>query len=220
MRSWRLIVLLLLFGGGAIALRYLSTRHDGNLDGQAAPATQAAYDYEAHDVVLRQMGPDGRLAYQIEAQQITQLPDSGKVIAQALTLYHDPPGTPVGSPNRWKLTADQGELPAEGGVVTLTGKAHARGIPVGTSTAVNVATERLRYDIAAQELGSDTEVQLDWGKARMRCRTMQANIATGDAMLESCVVDWGAARMQCRKVQANIRTGDWARDLCDDTVDP
>src|SRR5690242_20742889 len=98
MRSWRLIVLLLLFGVGAVALWLGSTgRSSRDLAAQTADPTQVAYDYEAQDVVLRQMGPDGRLAYQIEAKQITQLPDSGRVIAQSLTLYHDPPGTPIGS---------------------------------------------------------------------------------------------------------------------------
>ncbi len=147
---------------------------------------QAAYDYQAHDVVLRQMGPDGRMAFQIEAQQITQLPANGRIInAQGLTLYHDPPGTEPGGPNRWTLTADSGELPAEGGTITLAGKVRAHGIPVGSRIALTFATEHLQYDMTAQEITSADEVLLTWGGNTMRGRGLKANIKTTDVELGS-----------------------------------
>lgn len=221
MRSWRLVVLLLLFSAGAAALWFGSTgRGDGSRTAQPAESSRAAYDYEANDVVLRQMGPDGRLTFQIEARQITQLPDSGRVIAGTLTLYHDPPGTPVGSPHRWTLTADRGELPAEGGVVTLSGKVHARSIPVGALAELKIATDHLRYDMATQELGSDETVRLDWGNRHMRCGAMRANITTGSSALDSCDLEWGGKRMQCRRVEVNFRTGNLALESCDATLGP
>ncbi len=84
--------LLVLLGAGAAAFWISRSPPDQSQAGQDENAPQAAYDYEASDVVMRQMGPDGRMAFQIEAREITQLPDSGRITARGLTLYHDPPG--------------------------------------------------------------------------------------------------------------------------------
>ncbi len=143
-----------------------------------------AYDYEAHNVVLRQMGPDGRLAFQVEAKEVTQLPDSGRITAQGVTVYHDPPGTGIGSPNRWTLTADNGELPAEGGVITLAGRVHAHGVPVGGKQEVTVSTEHMRYDPATQELSSDDEVLVTMGGSSMQGRVLRANMKTSEVTLQ------------------------------------
>ena len=181
MKPWRVIILLLL----AVAAAALWVRHRGNeqqaRSSQDAAATQVAYDYEAHDVVLRQMGPDGRLAFQIEARQITQLPDSGRISAQGLTLHHDPSGAGPDGPNRWTLTADSGELPAEGGVVTLAGNVRAQGVPVGGRTQVTFATDSLRYDMDTQELCSDGEVQLTFGSNTTRVQGLCFNVQTNEA---------------------------------------
>lgn len=179
MNSRRTWLLLLLLAVAAAAFWYGRGEPGGSGAGGSAEP-QVAYDYEAHDVVLRQMGPDGRLLYQVEARQITQLPDSGRITAQGLTLYHDPPGTEPGGPNRWTLTADNGELPAAGGVITLDGNVQARGIALGGRTPVTFATARLRYDIGAQELCSDDEVQLTWGGNTMRNQGLCFNFGTNE----------------------------------------
>ncbi len=185
MRSWRVIVLLLL-ALAAAGVWFVRTRQQNQTQaGPADEAPQAAYDYEAHDVVLRQMGPDGSMSFQVEAKEITQLPNNGRITARDLTVYHDPPGTEPGGPNRWTLTADYGDLPAEGGVITLTGKVRAHGIPVGGTTAMTIATEHLRYDPAAQELSNDDAVQLTWDCNIMQGRALRANIGTSDVTLES-----------------------------------
>lgn len=187
MRAWRLIALLLLLAAGLAGLWYARSHlPDDGQSGNAAEDPQVAYDYEAHDVVLRQMDPAGRLAFQVEAREITQLPDSGRMLAKSLTLHHDPPGTVVGGPNRWTLTADSGELPALGGVVTLSGHVRAHGLPVGGRNPITLATEHLRYDMSKQELSSDVPVQLNWGGKNMKCDKVQANIGTGVVTLEFC----------------------------------
>jgi LPS export ABC transporter protein LptC len=175
-RRLALLVLLLLVAAGAL-WTWRSGQDGETTPGGAAPPQQA-YDYEAHDVVLRQMGPDGRLQFQVEARQITQLPESGRIAAEGLTLYHDPPGTEPGGPNRWTLTADRGELPAEGGVVTLDGNVRARGIPVGGRSPVTFAAARLQYDMTTQELCSKDEVQLTLGSSIARVQGLCFNVAT------------------------------------------
>ncbi len=186
MRPWRFALLLVLLGVAAAALWYgrMGNREPAAAGGKPAPP-QVAYDYRAQDVVLRQMGPDGRLAFEIAAAQITQLPDSGRVIANALTVYHDPPGTPVGGPNRWTLTADEGELPAEGGPVTLSGHVRARGIPVGGRIPMSIETDHLRYDMSTQQLSTDDAVRISWGDNSMQGQMLRANIGTGTVALKS-----------------------------------
>jgi len=179
-RRLALLVLLLVVAAGAL-WTWRSGQDGQTTPGGAAPPQQA-YDYEAHDVVLRQMGPDGRLQFQVEARQITQLPESGRIAAEGLTLYHDPPGTEPGGPNRWTLTADRGELPAEGGVVTLAGDVRAKGILVGGGGAVTIATGHLQYDLATQELGTDDDVQLTWGATTTRIRGLHFNVRTGEGL--------------------------------------
>jgi LPS export ABC transporter protein LptC len=175
-RAWLLLALL------AVAAAWWIGRDEsrGRASDGGSDAAQVAYDYEAHDVVLRQMGPDGRLQYQVEARQIIQLPDSGSISASGLTLHHDPQGTEPGSANRWTLTADKGEIPAGGGIVTLEGNVQARGIALGGRTPLTFSTARLRYDMDAQELCSDAEVQLTWGGNSMRNQGLCFNFGTNE----------------------------------------
>jgi LPS export ABC transporter protein LptC len=188
MRGLRIFSLLLLLALAGVAMWFWNVRQMEQAQGAEGGETpQVAYDYEAHQVVMRQMDPDGRLAFQIEARQITQLPDSGRVTALGLTLYHDPPGTAVGGPNRWTLTADRGELPAEGGVVILTGHVRAHGIPVEGRSAYTITTQSLRYDMATQELSSDELVRFSRGGNGIQGegRGLRANIRTGSVELGS-----------------------------------
>jgi LPS export ABC transporter protein LptC len=187
MRGVRIFALLVLLGLGTAAAWFWNVRQMEQGQGAGGgEAPQAAYDYEAHQVVMRQMDPNGRLTFQVEARQITQLPDSGRVTALGLTLYHDPPGTAVGGPNRWTLTADRGELPAEGGVVMLSGHVRAHGIPVEGRSALTITTQSLRYDMATQELSSDEVVQFSRGSNGIQGegRGLRANIRTGRLELE------------------------------------
>jgi LPS export ABC transporter protein LptC len=177
------LLLLLLAVAAAAALWFSRARQGGPESGEPQTATQLAYVYKANGVVLRQMRPDGRLAFQVEARQITQLPDGGSISAQGLTLYHDPPGTEPGGPGRWTLTADSGELPAEGGVVTLAGHVQAHG-KWGGRTAVTFTTEHLQYDMATEEFSNDDLVQITLGENFIEGRGLRANIKTSTLELE------------------------------------
>jgi LPS export ABC transporter protein LptC len=155
--------------------------------GAEADAAAAAYDYEARGVTVRQMGTDGALLYQIEAREVRQLPDSGRIEAAGLTLTHDPPGTEPGGRNRWTLTADRAELPPDGKVVTLAGNVRATGRPVEGNAPLTLTTESLRYDMVAQEVTTDAPVTLGWGRNTLQGRALRANIRTGSVALEANV---------------------------------
>lgn len=184
LRSTILLVVLVLVAG---AIWWSGAGRSGPGDDTAVADDTVAYDYEAHDVVLRQMGPDGQLQFQIEAKEIRQLPDSGRMTATGLTMTHDPPGVAPGGPNRWTMTADSGELPSDGGVVTLKGNVRANGRPVEGKQVLNFASDQLTYNLDTQEVTSDTEVTMDWGRSKLRGRGLKANIRTGDVQLESDV---------------------------------
>lgn len=176
------LALIALLAAAAWLLLRAPARHA--VSAPEAEAT-AAYDFEARDVVVQQLGKDGALLYQIEAREIRQQPDSGRITAHQLTLSRDPPGTGTGGPNRWTLRADSAELPAGGGVITLAGNIRAQG-RLGTGKGVlALATEELRYDIEAEELASDAEVALTWNGSSFRGPGLRANIRTGTVALES-----------------------------------
>src|SRR5690606_17929238 len=131
--------------GGAIWFA-MNWRSDA-LPVDAAADQAIPHDFEAQGVVLRQLDEDGVLLYELEAERIVRVRDAGDIIASRLTLRHDPPGTTPGSPQRWVLTAAQGTLPSDGGIVTLSGQVQAQGRPSGSNSLMRVVTEQLDFDL-------------------------------------------------------------------------
>jgi LPS export ABC transporter protein LptC len=157
-------------------------------DGAAADnadSPDSAYDYEAHDVVVRQMGPDGALQYELEARQISQLPRNGQISAQELVMHHDPAGSLPGGANRWTLTADRAVLPESGTAITLAGDVHAQGRPQNSQEQVVVLAEQVTYDLQTQDVSSDTPVDVTWGRSKFRSTDLRLNIKRGTINVES-----------------------------------
>jgi LPS export ABC transporter protein LptC len=147
-------------------------------------AAANSYDYEARDVIVRQMGPDGALQYELEAKQITQLPRDGHISAQQLVMRHDPAGSPAGEA-RLTLTADRADLPEAGAPITLQGKVHAQGRQQGSQALISLNTEQLTYNLATQDIVTDKPVDLAWGSSRFRCGDLRMNIKLGTRHVES-----------------------------------
>lgn len=145
------------------------------------------YDYEAQDVVVRQMGADGELQYEIEAKQVTQLPRNGRISAQELVMRHDPPGSPADGAERWTLTADRADLPELGGAITLEGDVQASGRPQDSRTLLTLQTDLLTYDLESRTLATDSVVELTAGRDKLTGRGLRANIKSGTVALESDV---------------------------------
>jgi LPS export ABC transporter protein LptC len=149
-----------------------------------AESTDAAYDYDARDVVVRQMGPDGALQYELVAKQVTQQPRNGRITASELVMHHDPAGTTPGGPRRWTLTADRADLPEAGDVISLQGKVRAQGRLKDAAAPVTMVAERLDYNLTTQDLSSDQKVDLAWAGGRLQGRGLSANIKSGDVALQ------------------------------------
>lgn len=153
--------------------------------GAEPESTDSAYDYDAHDVVVRQMGPDGALQYEVEAKQVTQQPRNGRITASDLVMHHDPAGTTPGGPRRWTLTAERADLPEDGDVISLQGKVHAQGRLQDKQAPVSMVSEQLDYNLTTQDLASDQAVKLTWAGGTVNGRKLRANIKSGDVALES-----------------------------------
>lgn len=180
-----LLSLLVLVAAGAAAWHVL---RDGMVRRQEAaeePDSARDYDFEARDVVVRQMGPDGRLQYELEARRFAQSANGGEVMAEELTIHHDPPGTIPGGPHRWTLTAAGAQLPAESDVISLRGDVRASGLPRGRRTPMRIRSERLDYDLGAQQVSSDAEVLIEWGGIRSESQGFTFNINTAELQLQS-----------------------------------
>jgi LPS export ABC transporter protein LptC len=149
-------------------------------------ANAPAYAFEANDIQLQQMTADGALLYQVEARRVAQAPDDGRIDAADLTLHYDPPGAGA-TGHRWTVTADRAELPAAGNLLTLAGNVLARGTPAGSTRGSQLRTDRLRYDLATQDLGTDAAVEFVWGRNRLQGRGLRANIKQGSVAIESQV---------------------------------
>lgn len=180
-----LLTLLVLVAAGAALWHVLRDRQGRQDDTAQEPQSAREYDFEARDVVVRQMGPDGRLQYELEARRFAQSANGGEVMAEDLTIHHDPPGTIPGGPHRWTLTAAGAQLPAESQVINLRGNVRASGLPRGRRTPMRISSEALAYDLAAQEVSSDADVLIEWGGIRSESQGFTFNINSAELQLQS-----------------------------------
>ncbi len=183
----RLLGAAVVVGLAALAIWVAGT--DSSTGPTAASEDEAGstYDYEAHDVVVRQMGANGELQYEIEAKQVTQLPRNGRISAQELVMRHDPPGSPADGSKRWTLTADRADLPEVDGAITLEGDVQASGRPQDSRTLLTLQTDMLTYDLESQTIATDSVVELTAGGDKLTGRGLRANIKSGTVALESDV---------------------------------
>jgi LPS export ABC transporter protein LptC len=150
-----------------------------------APTDAASYDFEAQDVQVTQMGPDGRIRYQLQAKRIAQSLESGEVRAEDLTIHHDPPGTEPAGPNRWTVTAKGADLPPQAEQITLAGDIHVSGVPRGRKIPVVLRTEQLTYDVAREEIATSSDFLLEWGASTFTGRGLKVNFNTTEWAVES-----------------------------------
>jgi LPS export ABC transporter protein LptC len=157
----------------------------GRTESGGSDTSDSAYDYEVRDVVVRQMGPDGSLQYELSAKQITQQPKSGQITATELIMHRDPTGSAPDGPNRLTLTADRADLPEVNGAITLVGNVRAKGRLQNSRAQFSVATEQLQYNLLTQDISADSTVDFTWGASRFRCGSLTMNIKRGTGAVES-----------------------------------
>ena len=182
--------LLCIAGIAVLALAFVLGR-GGNTPGAASAREETAtfkYNFVAQDVQVRQTGDDGKLQYQLEAQQVEQRPEDNQISATQLTAHYEAPDAKGGQPgNNWKLTADHATLPEDGKLLQLRGTVRVTGQPPAATAPVTISTDSLDYDTQTQEITSREIVQMQMGAQKLQGLGLQANIRLSTLRLETQV---------------------------------
>jgi LPS export ABC transporter protein LptC len=187
MKRVRVLATLFVVAVAALGVWVASTgTRSGRTNTDTSETSSSAYDYEARDVVVRQMAPDGTLQYELTAKKVIQQPQSGQISAQDLVMHHDPAGSVPGGPNRWTLRADGADLPEPGGAITLKGDVRAAGRPENSQARVSLATEQLTYNLGTHDLSIDTPVDYTWGNSTLHCARLRMNTRLGTVVQSKC----------------------------------
>jgi LPS export ABC transporter protein LptC len=187
MKRVRVLATLFVVAVAALGIWVASTgTRSGRTNTDTSETSSSAYDYEARDVVVRQMAPDGTLQYELTAKKVTQQPKSGQISAEDLVMHHDRAGSAPGGPNRWTLRADRADLPEPGGAITLEGNVHAAGRPENSQVRHSLATEQLTYNLGTREVSVDSPVVYTWGNSTLRCARLRMNTRLGTGVQSDC----------------------------------
>jgi LPS export ABC transporter protein LptC len=156
---------------------------------QREVSTPAAAGARAHDLGysalqarLVQTGADGQPIYTLDAAQIQQLPDEGKVELQQVQLgFRDVSG------NEWTAHALHGELTQASGVVELDGNVHVDGTLPGSGEATDITTQHLAFDTRAQVVATRDPVTIVMSGRQLNALGLVANLKDRHVQLESAV---------------------------------
>jgi lipopolysaccharide export system protein LptC len=154
-------------------------------EGAGSPAASGpAHDpgYAARNARLIQTGADGRPLYTLDAAQVRQQPDAGKVDLEQVQLgFRDSSG------NQWNARADRGELVQASGVVQLEGSVQVAGVVPDSGLPAEIATEHLDFDTRAQTIVTQDPVTLLVSGRELHAQGLIATLKERRVQLESAV---------------------------------
>ncbi len=177
---------------------YLLSRSD-SLDESAATAMAAPLDpgYAARDAEVIETGYDGQERYRLKAELIRQLPDSGVIQLEQLqmnyrpgaqrTIAEEPPAEQSVTEENWQVTADRGEVQADGDQVLLNGNVRVIGPAPGGGLPLELATSTMKLSTRTEYLETDAPVTLTWSGHRLDAVGLKADLKAGTLRLESDV---------------------------------
>ena len=150
------------------------------------PATAAGRPpdpgYAARNARLIQTGPDGQPLYTLDAAQVQQQPDEGRVdLDQVRLAFRDSTG------NQWSARADRGDLEQSSGVVQLEGGVRVAGIVPDSGQPAEIATEHLDFDTRAQIIATRDPVTLLVSGRELHAQGLVASLKDRRVQLESGV---------------------------------
>lgn len=140
------------------------------------------FGYVAQGTQLVQTNEDGIPLYVLDADRIEQDAGGGDVMARHLTLRYA-----ADDARRWTLTAREARLKAGESLLHLKGAVRVTGLPEGSSMPARIETARLDYDTKSQDVRTQDDVRIDWGRQRLDARGLSANLKQGQLTLESKV---------------------------------
>jgi len=138
--------------------------------------------YAARNARLIETGADGHPLYTLDAAQVEQQPDTGKVGLEQVRLgFRDSTG------NQWNARADRGEVAQASGVVELEGGVHVAGVLPDSGQPAEIATEHLDFDTRAQIIATEDPVTLLVSGRELQALGLSASLKERRVQLESSV---------------------------------
>ena len=138
--------------------------------------------YAARNARLVQTGPDGEPLYTLNAAQIRQEPDEGRVDMQQVQLgFRDAAG------NNWTARGAHGAMGQDTGVIELDGAVHVSGIVPGTQDTTDISSEHISFDTNAQLVTTHDPVTITMSGRRLEAQGLVANLKDRNVQLESAV---------------------------------
>lgn len=138
--------------------------------------------YSARNAHLIQTGADGQPLYTLDAAQVQQQPNQGKVdLEQVHFGFRDTTG------NQWNARADRGELAQTSGMVELDGGVHVAGVVSDSGQPAEITTEHLSFDTRSQVIVTHDPVTLLVSGRELHAQGLQARLKDHHVQLESAV---------------------------------
>ena len=197
MRDWRR-GLPYLAAIALVAVVYFIARGDrenSGVDAEGAPPLDPGY--AARDAEVIETGYDGRERYRLKARLIRQQTESAVINLEQLEMnYHAgaqvlTPGAAPASANGeseiWHLTADRGQVRADGDDVELNGNVLVTGPAPGTGEPLSLRTETMRINTPTEFIETNALVKLRWSGHEISALGMRADLKAGTLRLESDV---------------------------------
>lgn len=175
----RLLLLVALVALLATILRLADD--DSGLAGEAAGSAEPT-GYYLRDATVTEYGVDGQLRLEFAARSATEDVARQMVNLESVSLdYYALPS------QRWRLTADRGQVPPGLVTVELEGNVVMTGQRQAPSQAAVVRTERLVLDTSAQQVRTEAPVTVGFGDYSLAATGMQADLKAETLRLESGV---------------------------------
>jgi lipopolysaccharide export system protein LptC len=179
--TYRLMVLLALLALTVGMVLLSAPQHESGAP-QAAGAPAHDPGYSAQQARLVQTGADGLPVYTLDAAQIQQQPNDGRVELQQVRLgFRDASG------NEWTARALHGELDQKSGIVRLSDDVHVYGLLPGTDDPAQIASQHLAYDTRTQIVSTRDPVTILMSGRELNATGLVANLKQRRLQLESAV---------------------------------
>lgn len=153
--------------------------------------------YAARDAEVIETGYDGRERYRLKARVIRQQTESAVINLEQLEMnYHagaqalTPGDAPVAAGDNseiWHLTADRGQVRADGDDVELNGNVIVTGPAPGTGEPLSMTTDSMRINTPTEFIETNALVKLRWSGHEISALGMRADLKAGTLRLESDV---------------------------------
>lgn len=162
-RALSVLGLLVLAAGSSLLLSQLDSEE------QPAPSGPSlGVGYYINDATLTGTGDDGQVLYRLSAVHVVQQPADGSVRLEEVSVNYDP-----AQQVPWRLTADTGQVLADGKMIALSGNVVAATRGADNPPAI-VRTDYLEFDPGTDTASTDRKVDIDYAGSTVHAVGLRA----------------------------------------------